>query len=742
MEDLLDSLDDWHRSIETVKAQMRAEHSADVPQRSMPIEQPVAATPQKEDEPAPHVAVTEPETPEKAASPKADEPAVAEPEQDLLTESAPDYPDDDPMQGRLVSKPVVSGDPGSLVELDEKDIHMMTALGYGQEVKGRVGSERVRRAVNAQKKKSMGKGTENPTCFAYRGKEYLDASDEAEIKQAYRREKPWVIIRLAACIVALFLLIALDNAYLLHALDGVRVPDIVSSPLYPLLAACLLCMAAACSARRLWHGLRSVFSAKQSLYSVAAVLSALSVLYDLLLIFASRGQYMMFNSLAMLALLLCVIRDVLRLHTEEQTFSLVRSGKPRYGIEKATDAVGAGSGLPIKNGEHVQNPHPGAYRVRRVEHFGGYFGRMGDAGEHTALVSIVFGVLAVAGIAAACVTYIVSGQLLAALGAFMICVNGGMPLSMLVFTAIPAFVASRTLAKSGCGMIGDGCREEYRDAKELMFDASLMFTAQSAAKITVRGDSEIGTYMEKSRILLNALGSTLAGIAGEALEDDPPVKIEIMSVADNGLTLYMDGVTCVMMGDYDYLTARGVRLPGRDLEKNYKRRKDSAVIYMAFDGTFRVGYSVDHKLRKEFLMRARQLSREGLTPVIVSYDPCINTSTVQARADGYGITVERQREYEDPREGLVLDCGIVATHAPEDVLLPLLACRKLRRIRTIGLCLRYAYLALSIALVILLCCLGAVQFAWPLLLLLYQALWLVLIPVVCTNLLGDLRKTK
>ena len=141
-------------------------------------------------------------------------------------------------------------------------------------------------------------------------------------------------------------------------------------------------------------------------------------------------------------------------------------------------------------------------------------------------------------------------------------------------------------------------------------------------------------------------------------------------------------------------------------------------------------------------MRARQLSREGLTPVLVSYDPCINTSTVQARADGYGIFVERQREYEDPHQGAVLDCGIVATQAPEDVLLPLLACRKLRRIRIIGLVLRYAYLALSVGLIILLCCLGAVQFAWPLLLVLYQALWLVLIPVVCTNLLGDLRKKK
>ncbi len=716
VEDFLDSLGDWQQSVASVKAELHAENVSE--QACKHDQQPA-------------------EQAEEVVT------AKQEPTEPVDTQPVPEYPEDDPMQGRLAGKPAVAVNaPDGFVELDEKDIHLMRTLGYGEEVKGRVGSERVRRAIDAQKKKNMSRGTENPTCFAYRGKEYLDASDEAEIKQAYRREKLWVIVRLAISIAALFVLIALDNAYLLNALDGVHMPEIITSPIYPIIAAALLAMAVACSARRLWQGLCSIFCAKQSLYSVAAVLSVLSLLYDILLVFASRGQYMMFNSLAVLALVLCVIRDVLRLHVQEQTFGLVRSGKDRYGIEKAADTTGVPSRLPVRDAAEMPQAHVGAYRVRRVHHFGGYFRRMGDAGEHTALVSIVFGVLAVAGIAAACVTYIVSGRLLDAVGAFMICVNGGMPLSMLVFTAIPAFVASRTLAKSGCGLIGDGCRDEYRDARELMFDASLMFTAQSAAKITVRGDSEISTYMEKARLLLNALGSTLAGIAGESLADDPAVKIEIMSVADNGMTLYMDGVTCVMMGDYDYLTARGVRLPGRELEKNYKRRRDSAVIYLAFDGVFRIGYSVDHKLRKEFLMRARQLTDHGLTPVILSYDPCINKATVNARADGYGICVERKSEYESPDEGLMLDCGIVATHAPEDVLLPLLACRKLRRVRTIGLVLRYLYLALSVALVILLCCLGAVSFAWPLLLLLYQALWLLLIPVVSTNLLGDLRKTK
>ena len=91
---------------------------------------------------------------------------------------------------------------------------------------------------------------------------------------------------------------------------------------------------------------------------------------------------------------------------------------------------------------------------------------------------------------------------------------------------------------------------------------------------------------------------------------------------------------------------------------------------------------------------------------------------------------------------MALDCGVIATRAPEDVLLPLLACRKLRRIRVLSLVLRYSYLALTVAVVLLLSALGCIGYAWPLLLLLYQLLWLAVIPVAATGLLGDLRNKK
>ena len=333
---------------------------------------------------------------------------------------------------------------------------------------------------------------------------------------------------------------------------------------------------------------------------------------------------------------------------------------------------------------------------------------------------------------------------MSALTAFMVCINAAMPLSMLLFGAIPAFVAGKTLGRQGCAVIGAGAPEEYRDVGALLFDAGQMFTAYGSSQITVRGDSEIGTYMSKTRTLLRALGGTLSDIAGvDDQESDPEqVKIEIMSVAENGMTLYMNGITCVMMGDYDYLAARDVRLPPRDNEKNYKKRKNSAVVYVAFDGQFRVGYSVDYQMRREFLLRAKQLQAEGIDPVIVTYDPCINAETLRVRAGDSGIAVERQREYEGACEQVALDCGVIATRSPEDVLLPLLACRKLRRVRIWGLVLRFTYLALTVALVVLLSVLGLIIYAWPLLLLLYQLLWLTAIPIACTGLLGDLRKTK
>ena len=627
------------------------------------------------------------------------------------------------------------------VQLDEKDIHIMTALGYEQEVKSRVGSTRVRNASLSRKRRAMGQGTDNPLCFAWRGKEYMDAADEASIKQAYHREKAPTIARLAISVIMLFVLIALDNAYLLGFLQG-SVPMIVTTPIYPLIAALGLLVLSAVSWRRLWEGLCGMFARTRSLYSVPAVLLASSLLYDGVLALAMDEPSMMFNSTAALALVLCVIADVLDLYSQERNFKVVRTGKSRYGVEKVAEAA-AQSRLPVRGEDLTQPKHTGAYRVRKLSFVGGYFRRTGVGAERGVLLSILYSVISVCAIAAASASYIATGQAMSALIAAMVCIHAVMPLSMLLFAAIPTFVAGKTLAEQGCAVIGAEAPEEYRDVKALFFDAGQMFRAYGSSQITVRGDSDIGTYMDKTRSLLRALGGTLADIAGPAQESESDdLKIEIMSVAENGMTLYLGGITCVMMGDYDYLAARQVRLPRRDLEKNYKKRKNSAVVYVAFDGNFRVGYSVDYDMRREFLVRAKQLQAEGIDPVIVTYDPCINSDTLHERAKNMGIAVERQREYEGASGESVLDCGVIATRAPEDVLLPLLACRKLRRVRILGLVLRFAHLALTAALVVLLSALGYISYAWPLLLLLYQLLWLTAIPVACTSLLGELRKTK
>ncbi len=725
---LLDSLVEWKQSVAAVKAQMKADHSADIP-----------AAPQE----------AEPEAlsaSEIAAQADAGE-TDGEPEAELvwddsLTQNVPAYPENDPQQGRVASPEQKLADATFQgVRFDEKDIHLMAALGYEQEVKGKVGSARVRNATLSHKHKSLGQGTDNPLCFAWRGKEYMDASDEADIKQAYRREKPWVIVRLAVCVLALFTLIALDNAYLLGFLQG-SVPAIVTTPIYPLVAALAVFVVAAVSWRRLFEGVRSMFARVHSLYSVPALLIASTLIYDVGLAFLTDHSYMMFNSIPVLALTLCTVADVLDLYNQERNFKIVRTGKPRYGVEKVADAA-VQSRLPVKGGEQAQKPRVGAYRVRNLSFVGGYFRRTGAGVERSVALSVIYGVILVCAIASAAASYIATGQGMSALSAFMVCLNAAMPLSMLLFGAIPAFVVGKTLERQGCAVIGAGAPEEYKDVKALVFDAGQMFTAYGSSQITVRGDSDIGTYMDKTRVLLRALGGTLADIAGEQQENDPEeVKIEIMSVSENGMTLYMNGITCVMMGDYDYLAARDVRLPRRDMETNYKKRKNSAVVYLAFDGQFRVGYSVDYQLRREFLLRAKQLQAESIDPVIVTYDPSINQQTLRDRAADTGIAVERQREYEGASGQMMLDCGVIATRAPEDVLLPLLACRKLRRVRILGLVLRFTYLALTAALIVLLSVLGHIMYAWPLLLLLYQLLWLTAIPVVCTGLLGELRKTK
>ena len=131
------------------------------------------------------------------------------------------------------------------------------------------------------------------------------------------------------------------------------------------------------------------------------------------------------------------------------------------------------------------------------------------------------------------------------------------------------------------------------------------------------------------------------------------------------------------MGSHDALTRRGIRLPKRAMESVYRKSEDSHVLYLAFNGRFRVAYAAEYRPSPAVSDTLSRLTACGMRPVMVSYDPMLTSSMLmESRFAPLGNVEVVRPDYTDVQSTLC-SSGVVATHGSCDLVYPLVACRRM-----------------------------------------------------------------
>jgi hypothetical protein len=157
----------------------------------------------------------------------------------------------------------------------------------------------------------------------------------------------------------------------------------------------------------------------------------------------------------------------------------------------------------------------------------------------------------------------------------------------------------------------------------------------------------------------------------------------------------------VSMGSREALTRRGIRLPKASMESVYKRSDKSHVIYLAFDGTFRMAYAVEYRLGTTFARAVEKLASLGDTAALITYDPFVGQTLlrVDRLKDCPPAAVLRPAYIESPRKSC--SAGVVATGRGLDLLYPYAACRRMRRAYRLSLLVGWLTLPVSVGLSLL-----------------------------------------
>ena len=556
-----------------------------------------------------------------------------------------------------------------------RDAELYIRLGYEKQLTRTEQQEAVEEARRrARERRAV--PPRNETSPVERRREYTDRRQTPGIKRAYTRSRRLCMTRLCVALVgALFCL--------LHdLLGGIPLPDPViayaNSSLYPMVGVVLTVLFSLPFLSRLGRGLASLFAFEPTRYAVSALALLVAVVHGVLTVFFHSPS--LYGGVALFMLAVAAATEYVATVAEETAFSVVSAGKTSFVLSDETTPASAAFTETFPDGQALT-----AVRTRRVSDF---FARTGRYNPFMGRLNYLLPVSLLTAITCAGLAILNGGSVMThGLPVFTATYLACLPASYLMSMSLPLLTANRLLSRKGAAVLGTSAPSDLcgKGSACLLIRDGDAVSGLHRKEITLRDDPKADLWRQKAACLFRLLECPLWK---ESPLGDEPIEglcVEVAETEEDYVRLFLidleEGETNeVMMGSREALTRRGVRLPKASMEQIYKKTEESRVVYMTFDGTFRIAYAVEYRLGHTFAEAAKALSSLGGGAALVTYDPLVEGEILRNEAcgDGAPVKIIRPGYVESVRRSC--SAGVVATGRSLDLLYPYAACHRMKRV--------------------------------------------------------------
>ncbi|MBQ9162229.1 MAG: hypothetical protein IJX74_03030 [Clostridia bacterium] len=570
--------------------------------------------------------------------------------------------------------------------LPDTDVEMLLRLGYEHPLRQMIGDRKIEEIKQERLDyESVQESDKKP--FGYRGREYSGRDMTADTQRAYERDRSFILARLlTTAVFALLLLLFAELPLIADADAGLwsKISGFVGSFAYPLTEMLLLLAAAAPSMLHLFYGIKGALRLEPNLYSVPAISVIIALANGAGYLFRRGGDIpAFFGGAALIILLMATVADLCAHNAEELAFSVVSSGKEKFLLADGTYSES-------ETGADVQS----CYNVRRARDISSYFARTAKHARVRSFLNYITPISIALSLILGGVWLIVGGggltsALRAATTTYFLITPGFFALG----ATLPLWLSNRMINRRGCAVIGSAAPDDYTantrfgKEKKIFFADGDVLSAAYIKRISLRGDRDSEHYVRLANKLFYTLGGVLAS-ESQGMDEplsDGDIHIEIAESREHYLKLYMidgDETVEVVMGSYDKLTRSGIKLPNENMERIYNDdKRDRLVVYLAFDGQFRLAYSIQYKLSSKFRRAAKRLVELGFVPSIETFDPMITPQMLaELRVSdtiGGELAICRADHFDSARPKR--SCGVVATGNSFNLYYPLVSCERMRQ---------------------------------------------------------------
>ncbi|MBR6680831.1 MAG: hypothetical protein IKL59_06175 [Clostridia bacterium] len=512
--------------------------------------------------------------------------------------------------------------------LDFSEMNIMLQLGFEDELKDTVGEEGVEDFVRydtADKEKQRVDGEKRKIDPRADKADYTSPAQNDSIKERYRADSIKALIKLIGVTVIAVIIGFIELMPILNVrLEGVLDYNVYPS-LYILFGSQLLILAAAVVYKPMISGLVYSFSAKPTRHSPVALSVAMTILYDIIMILivaiAQEEYPPMFNAIAAFLIAISAFVDYIMIVCEKKTFNVYSVDEIKYTLTDETASGRIKEKLMRGGVESTKN----VYVPERID-FPRGFSQLCRTENEWKLVKIFTIPVFIFSILALIINMSFGREFVEVSGTLMMAFVLSMPIMIIVSETLPCFIASLRLEKRGSAVVGDEMYRKYSECDMIAFDDTYLFEKCRSEELGIAiYDTSVG-YLALGcfKALYDKIGGPLSDLNIELPDVFRFDDVKIRRMSRNGIDAIVDGRHSLLVGDYAFMQRYGLTFPESESDKI----KGAGILCLSLNQKVTAKISVKYNTVEIFEMLAERLTDDGITPIITTADPLINSALI------------------------------------------------------------------------------------------------------------------
>ncbi len=563
--------------------------------------------------------------------------------------------------------------------------------------------------------------------------EYRSAAQNGKILTEYRQSSIRALIRLIA-IGALAILVFLYDTLPLFNVEFKGLIDYHTYyGSYLLIGMQLMVIAAVCQGKRMWLGIKRLFSVHPDFYSMITMMVLYTVSYDVIMILSYQDGIMppVFHFVCVFWMLLAAGAELVLFRRERKLFLIFSSEASKYTAEQDGGAYSVAEKMyrgGIDEGQNIYSP-------TSVSFPGGFF-RSVKADNHMSSKMIPWILLpaVLLSFLTGMISMLLNHSLTAVCVSVLMTLLVMLPCATVAVVFFPVGISGTRLAKRGIALTNQKNVSVYSQADYMVFNDLHLF------KKCETGDTGMVIYEQSQAAdlfgCLQLVYSKINGPMAKTFENVPPScrfeRLFLRRISRNGIEAIVEKKHVLIIGDAGYMQRYGLTFP---MNEEWDGR---ATLCISLNGKVSAKISAAYEIEPIFEMLVERLAENGIRCVVETFDPMIHSAFVSEKRR-FGVTpisvVHKNAEdlrHNGRRKSKAAETGILALSSRLKLAEAAVWCKRLVKVRRYSQWIVSAFSVLGMAAVGLLVGFGWISFVnqyWLLLLQLLPCLGIAMVTV-------------